>query len=229
MRLADEAVPSPRGGALAGMLLAAGGAAAIVLGIVPPENGGLSPVRIAYELAWWALAAATLLWALRIQAQSPATLGLRRPTWPAAGWALAFAGGAILLFGLCEFWLFPRLGLTDSRAHVAAIRAEPIWLTLLIALRAGVVEEWIFRFFAIDQLTRIIGGTWLPAIAAGLLFIALHAKDWQPAHLLPVALVTILFTALYWRRHDLFTNAAAHFLTDCVPALLALLAAARHG
>ncbi len=164
-----------------------------------------------------------------MQRQPAAAWGLRRPTWGAALWAVAFALAAILIFGVCQFWLFPKLGLTDSRAHVAAIRKEPIGLTLIIALRAGVVEEWLFRFFAIGELAVVTGRRWIGALLAGLLFIALHAANWQWVHLLPVALVTILFTAIYWWRGNLFLNAAAHFLTDFVPALLALLIAARHG
>ena len=212
-----------RGNAGLGFAIAAIAATAIAMSSGWIDGSGFSMSRVLYELAWWALAAVTAWWAIGLQGQRLALLGLRRPTLAGFGWGVAFSVLAIVIFGVCQFWLLPKLGLTDSRAHVAAIRNEPLWLTLIITLRAGVVEEWIFRFFAIGQLTKLVGGKWFPAIVSGLLFVALHAQDWQAVHLVPVALVTIVLTALYWWRNDMFTSAVAHFLTDFVPALLALM------
>ena len=90
-------------------------------------------------------------------------------------------------------------------------------------IRAGVVEEIIFRGLAIERLAALTGSRAMAAIVSGAAFIAVHISGWGYAQLIVVAFGTVIMTVLYLWRRDLGSNMIAHTLTDFVGFLLARL------
>lgn len=170
-----------------------------------------------------------LAWAVRVEGISPARLGIRRPTLASFGIAVACAVVVIVLFALCYSVVFPAFGVAAVPTRLATIAQEPLWLTLLITLRAGIVEEFLFRFYPIGRLATATGSIALAVIVPGLVFIGLHAGGWGVMHLVPVTLATIVFTLLYLWKRDFWCSALAHFLVDFITFAAAHAAAGHAG
>jgi len=216
----------PKARAVIGVILALGLAAAMVMMGTPPAGHPVSAGRVLYEAGWWLVAAFALIWALRAEGLTLSALGVRRPGLGTLGWGAAFAAAQIGAVALCYFVLFPALGLPSRSARVTAIAHEPIWLMALLTARAGIVEEWLFRFFAIGRMAFVTRNRWAASLVPGAIFVALHAQSWALDHLIPVTIVTVLLTIQYWWRRDFWGNALSHFLTDFIPFAGAALAAA---
>lgn len=195
------------------------GAPALV--VLSAQGLGGDAISLGRELIWWSLGTATLLWALCIEQLSPASLGFRRPRLGNVGWGIVVGLLMILVTGICYGLLFPALGLNHGPTRLALIASRPVWVVALLALRAALVEEWLFRCYPISRLQALTGSPVIATLLPAAVFIALRAGGWGVAHLLPVSLMTIVLTALYWRRRDFSCNAVAHFVADFIPFVVA--------
>lgn len=173
-----------------------------------------TPLR---EAGYWAIAALVLFWATRIEGVTPAMLGFKRPGWASLGWAAVFAFVMIMLIGICYALIFPALGLKTDPERLKSITQMPVWMIFLLCLRAGLVEEFLFRFYSIERLMWLTSRKWIASLIPAIAFIALHAPSWGLAHLIPVAMATAMLTLLYWWRRDFWCSALAHFLADFIP------------
>jgi membrane protease YdiL (CAAX protease family) len=176
------------------------------------------------ETLWWLVAGLVAFWAHRREGLSWSNLDVHRPTGKSILWGVALAVASILTIGLCYALIIPALSGDSDPAKMRAIAARPIPLILFLSVTAGVVEEWLFRFYAINRLHFLSNNKWLASTIAGAVFIALHAPSWGFSHLIPVTLVTLIFTAYYWWRRDFWSSALAHFLTDAIPFVMSAVA-----
>jgi membrane protease YdiL (CAAX protease family) len=119
--------------------------------------------------------------------------------------------------------IFPVLGLKMNMAAVASITHVPLWLQTATMVRAGVVEEILFRGYAIERLWTLSGSKWLAATVSAAAFIAIHISSWGYSQLIVVAFGALILSLLYLFRRDLASNMGAHFLTDFVGFMLARL------
>lgn len=185
--------------------------------------GDTIPAQLARELIWWLLAGLVLGWVLFAERQTLASIGLRRPRRATFGWALvatiALMASAMLGYAL----ILPALGLEMNRTAVASITQQPLWLQLCIFVRAGVVEEILYRGYAIERLTLLTGSRWLAALLPAVFFIAVHYAFWGVGQLVVVTLATLILTALYLWRRDLPCCMIAHALADTIGFTLARL------
>lgn len=174
------------------------------------------------EAGWWAIA---LLVVCVIAAdRSGRALGLRAPTLPTLLTGLAAAVGLLALFPAVQL-LLQHLGLGLSQPASVRFSEIPVWLVIGMAVRAGVVEELLFRGYAVTRLEALTGRTWLAALLSLTVFVALHVKGWSAGHLIYVALAGGALTALYLWKRNLTANMVAHVLVDVAGLLLAKYAA----
>ena len=93
---------------------------------------------------------------------------------------------------------------------------------MFLAVTRGAVEETLYRGYAIERLSAMIGRRWFGALAATIAFGLAHVPNWgvrfSRAADLPFGVVTTLF--YLWRR-DLAANAIAHS-TALVVSLVSL-------
>ncbi len=99
----------------------------------------------------------------------------------------------------------------------------PLWLLLLVVLRAGVAEEIFYRGYAIERLqwfgmNRYVAGA-IPCVIFGLGHIT---NGWANV-VLALALGAVL-TAFYLWRRDLVANMIGHFMIDLLSTVLPRLA-----
>lgn len=173
------------------------------------------------ELVWWGLAGALLALVLLGEKRTLASIGIRTPTWKT--WvfgvlaAVAMMVSVLLVYGV----IFPLLGLHMNAAAVERITRNPLWLQGLIFARAAVVEELLYRGYAIGRIAEIARSPWAAAIVSLVAFVAAHLSGWGAAQLIVVGVSGLLLTLLYLWRRDLICNIVAHFLVDAGGFLLA--------
>ncbi|WP_066414639.1 CPBP family intramembrane glutamic endopeptidase [Halorubrum aethiopicum] len=175
-----------------------------------------SPVgEIAFQ---WGCVAAVVGVAVAIEGCSLADLGVRRPTATDLAYALGTALAAFLVFAGTDP-LVTALGLPTSAGAGAMSTGVGIGLALVRAVTTGVVEEVLYRGYAIERLAEY---TPRPAIAGGIswgAFTLAHAVVWPIGNLLQVAAVSAAFTLVYLRRRSLFTVIGSHVLVWCLAVL----------
>jgi len=174
-------------------------------------------LTLARELALFA-GAALLLWLIRRGEGLPwASIGLRRmPPGNAALWVLLglLASAAAIAIG---FGLIHLTGLHFG--HAAPAVKPPLWLTCLVLLRAGTVEELCFRGYAIERLEALTGKRWLAVGLPLVVFAAFHQTQGSGGVLMALLLGGVL-SAIYLRKRNLWLNMTIHFLVDFIPNVL---------
>jgi membrane protease YdiL (CAAX protease family) len=101
----------------------------------------------------------------------------------------------------------------------AAFENLPLWLISVIVLRAGVVEEFFYRGYAIERLKALgLNRYWAAAIPL-IIFALGHWTGGAANILIALALGGILAAFYLWRR-DLVANMIGHFTVDFVANVL---------
>jgi membrane protease YdiL (CAAX protease family) len=101
----------------------------------------------------------------------------------------------------------------------AALMKLPVWLVVLVVLRAGVVEELFYRGYAIERLQRLGLNRYWASIIPLLIFGFAHGINGWANVVLALALGAVLTAVYLWRR-DLVANMIGHFLIDLISVLL---------
>ena len=192
----------------------------IVPEIPLPAGGGVA-ARLAKEAWWVALGAAVLLWVTRVERRPLGSIGLRRPTRRtvvhAALLAIVLMASVMLSYAV----IIPAMGLTMNQAATSKIVALPAWLQLALFLRAGIVEEILYRGYPIERLAELTGSRWIAGLLPGAAFIAAHFAYWGAAQLVVVTFATVILSLYYLWKRDLVACMIAHAVTDAIGFALA--------
>ena len=111
-------------------------------------------------------------------------------------------------------------GLSTIESGVARFGALPFGLQLFAVVTAGVVEETLFRGYALERLAEATGSTAIAAIVTLVWFAAVHWPVWGTGGTLVIFCTAAAFTAFYVWRRDLVANALAHVAVDAVGLIL---------
>ena len=95
----------------------------------------------------------------------------------------------------------------------------PLWLVVLIVLRAGVVEELFYRGYAIERLQLLGLNRYWAGVIPLLIFGFAHGTNGWANVVLALALGAVLTAVYLWRR-DLVANMIGHFMIDLISVLL---------
>jgi membrane protease YdiL (CAAX protease family) len=181
------------------------------------QSIGEIPARFVSEGAIWCFGLLVLGIALLGEPRTLASIGLRRPTRWTPLWGLGAAIVLLALGGLASFVTYNVLHATNhTPEQVEALVRGSLGFGLLLALRAGVIEEVLYRGLAIEQLAVLTGRRWLAALVATLAFIAVHAVHFDPRQLIPIATASFALAGIYLWRRNLWINIIAHTLIDAV-------------
>jgi membrane protease YdiL (CAAX protease family) len=198
------------------------------IGVRLAPSLGVVESRIVTEGAIWLYMLVVLAIALLWEGRSLGSIGLRRPGWSTLGFALGGALALAFIPGLVGVVIYRLLHLPQhADAQAAALTGGSVIYALFLAIRAGVVEEILFRGIAIEQLTALTGNRWLAAIVTMVVFTLVHALHFDWIQLIPIFCAAAVLTGLYLWRRDLVANIIAHILVDA--AGLMTLAAHMHG
>jgi membrane protease YdiL (CAAX protease family) len=173
-------------------------------------------VALAREATMW-LCAFILVWIYRSQEQqSFAALGLAKLSLGRlAGWTLIALLGCALALGLgllCVQVFDLRFGSAPGTVSVKL----PLWVTSLVMLRAGIVEELFYRGYAINRLQALTGSKALAVGVPLLIFASFHYTQGAGGVVISFLLGAVL-TAIYLWKRSLVVVMLAHFLVDFIP------------
>jgi membrane protease YdiL (CAAX protease family) len=101
----------------------------------------------------------------------------------------------------------------------AAMARLPLWLTTLIVLRAGVIEELFYRGYAIERLQAVgLNRIWAGAIPLVIFGVAHWTGGW--ANIAIALVLGAVLTLFYMWRRDLLANMIGHFMVDFIANVL---------
>ena len=178
----------------------------------------VSPVIWGMALHWINFAALVAI-VVRWERQPLASIGVRPLRW----WTIPLGLAAGIVITIASAVLVNALRLQSDTEFVGYVQHLPLLVRVLLVVTAGVFEETLFRGYAIERLTPILGSKWWAALVTVTLFTLGHVPAVGWAHLAPVAIVSIFVTLLYLWRRDLIVNIVAHSTIDAIGVLVAPL------
>jgi membrane protease YdiL (CAAX protease family) len=158
---------------------------------------------IGREVFWWALGIVVVLYVLVIEREQISSIGFGKVTWRTL--AFGILGGVVSFVGIGVIFVvvFPLLHLHANNAALTKMFATPYWYRVVLVTRAAVVEEILFRGYAIERLSELTGSRALAALIALAAFTYAHLGYWGWAQLLVAGFGGIVLTVLYLWRRDL--------------------------
>jgi membrane protease YdiL (CAAX protease family) len=176
--------------------------------------------------ALWGLLALLLVIVTRGERESLASIGLVKLRLSSVALGIALAAALILVMRLV-LPLLAHYGLVDLSQGMAEVAAWPVWLRLIAVITAGVVEEALWRGYALTRLAAMTGNTLFGAALSIAAFAIVHVPFWGPGIIVPVVLGSVISIAVFLWRRDLAIVAVAHALTDGNGLIIEPLLAAR--
>ena len=175
---------------------------------------GASPrlgVQVLQQFAFCAIAAIVVLATRRSEQLPLASIGVRRPNWGSAISAVGIVLVARYLLPMLTTPLMTALDLGDFRTGLDVIGRQPVWWRVCTALTSGLVEEVLYRGYAVERLATLTGRLPLGGLLATVAFGAAHIPFWGLGPALAADLpFGALMTAVYVWRRDVVANAAGH-------------------
>jgi len=194
-----------------GLLLALGGPVALA-----GHWGGISGSKSSStkdQIVLWAVLTLVITIIIFGEGRSLDSIGLRAPTWATLLWGIT-AAALIEMTGAIVFPFLTRTGIVDYSQKMAALEEWPLWLTFFAVMTAGVVEESLYRGYAIERLNWIIGSYWWAAAISLATFGLVHVPFWGRGALVWSLFAGGVFTVLFLWKHDLLACMLAHTICN---------------
>lgn len=158
-----------------------------------------------------------LLWLIRQEKLPFISIGLYpQKAGQSILWAIITVCVSFGLLFVC-FLIFQQVGWSYGESK-SSFKLS-VWTTLLVVLRAGVVEELFFRGYIIERVTMLTNNRYVAAFGSLIPFALFHYSQGIPGIVLALVLGGVLTGVYIWRR-DLKSTMMAHFLIDLIPNVL---------
>jgi len=206
-----------RSASAVGLLLALAGPPAVAVsslwlsGSVPSVAASLVGQGALWSLALIVLGIA-LLWE-RLPLRS---LGVVPLPWGSVVSAVLAAAVLLYVATPLGLWLIEAFGLPGFEVGLSKLRALPFGVLVCAAATAGVVEEFLYRGYAIERLAILTGSRVAGALISLAAFSLAHLPFWGAASAVLTLVAGIVLTVLYLWKRNLAANILAHTLTAVV-------------
>lgn len=158
--------------------------------------------------------------------QTLASIGLRRPRGSTIIWGLLLVFSINFLLAPAMMWVVNKSGLPGYERGLTRLLELPIWYRMFLAVSAGVVEETLYRGYAVERLASLTGSYWLGGLIAVVAFGLAHIPGWGLGPALVFLVDGAAATLFYVWRRDLLALMIAHVIGDAIG--LALLPPVSH-
>ena len=202
-------------------------AVALLVPLLPLIPGGADIERIpglaplpGHEAFFWALGAAVVLCVLIVERRPLSSIGWNGISWKTFAFGALGAVATLAFAGAVVMFCLPLMHLQMNSEALKKLAALPYGLRFAMVLRAGVVEEILFRGYGIERLRELTGNKYVAGAITLVLFSVAHLSHWGIAQIAVAGAAGFVLTALYLWRRDLATNMVAHFLVDGSQLLL---------
>jgi len=204
-----------------GLLAALLGPYVLLVSVAPRSTS--DPYGVWRMGAFWALFGFVVAIVVMWERRPLASIGLGHFTPRSLGFGILAGCVIVLVFPVLQT-LLEAVGLQGYRGDIDRVLQLPWPIRVASVLSAGIVEETLYRGYAIERMTELTRSRWMGAVAPLALFTIAHAFSWAPSHLITIAVVGGLLTLLYLWRHELWMCIVAHTLVDAIGFLVVPLA-----
>ncbi len=151
--------------------------------------------------------------------ESLISIGFKKLTYET--FLIGFIGGigSMVIMGLSHF-IFKKIGPNKTENTYGELTKLSNNHRVLIVLTAAVVEEILYRGYAIERLSLFTNHIWFAGIISTLFFTAAHVFRWSLRHLIPVFLTGLFLAFLYILEKDIIACIIAHLIVDAVAFIL---------
>jgi len=205
----------------AALLMALAGPPLFVL--APDRLFGESPslgIQVVVQLLFCGLAASVVWVAVRVERLSLRSIGVRRPDWSTLVSGILLCVTMLYVLPLVTTPLLNVMGSHGLEAGLQRLAPLPVWFRVIVGITGGIIEETLYRGYAVERLTSITGRRWLGGAISTVAFGLAHIPMWGVGFALGADLpFGILMTAFYLWKRDLLANILAHS-TGAVVGLL---------
>jgi membrane protease YdiL (CAAX protease family) len=163
------------------------------------------------HLLFCGIGALVLVILVRFERLPLESVGIRSPNWDTVQTAgLLFLSGlvlqALVIGPLVGVW-----GKPGADAGMRQLAALPPWFLIFVGATSGVVEEFLYRGYAIERLTALTERRGLSAAVAVVAFAVAHVPAWGLGFAVVADLPAgVLAASFYLWRRDLVANMLAH-------------------
>jgi membrane protease YdiL (CAAX protease family) len=177
-------------------------------------------MALPFDLILWGLLAIIFVVVVRVERQPLASIGLKPLGWPTIMWSLGLVFTITFVLAPAMTRFVERSGLPGYEHGLQRLLELPAWYRVFLAFTAGVVEESLYRGYAVERLASLTGSYWFGGLIAVLAFGLAHIPGWGIGPAL-VAFGTGAVTTLFyvWKR-DLLAIIIAHVIGDIVGLVL---------
>jgi uncharacterized protein len=197
------------------LVLALGGPPLLALVSRQMLRGSTSIARmLPFDLVLWAILGAVLTVVVSVERQSLSSVGLRQPSASTIGWGLLLLFGINFVLSPATMWIVNKTGLGGFEHGLRQLLAIPVWYRVFLAVSAGVVEETLYRGYAVERLASLTGSYWVGGLVAVVAFGAAHIPVWGPGPALVFLVDGAAATLFYVWKRDLLALVVAHALGD---------------
>ncbi len=184
-------------------------------------------LNLAAQLTLWALLGGVVAITLGWERRPLASLGVRPLRSASLAWGVAAAAALVWVVVPLSSGLVDAAGLAGFEEGLARVLALPLWLRVLAVVTGGVVEEVLYRGYAITRLELVTHSRALAAALSVLVFAAAHAPLWGPGPVISFAVSGGFLAAFFLWRRDLLANVVAHVAVDALGIVAGAAAAGR--
>lgn len=182
--------------------------------VVPNWLFGRSPalaIQVVLHILFCGLAALIVWVVMRREHLNLESIGVRRPNWSTLISAIVLWGLTMVLTPLISQPVLDTFGKNGLEAGVHELAVLPIWFRVMAGFTGGMVEEVLYRGYAIERLAVLTGRRWVAASVSAGIFGLAHIPMWGVAFSLGADLpFGIVMTIFYLWRRDLVANMMAH-------------------
>ncbi len=182
---------------------------AVIPGRLAPEPRSL-PANLVIQALYCGLVPLILWIVVRGERLPLESIGLRRPDRDTIVSAVLLWTAVFLLSWITQP-LVEKAGRDGIERGVRELLALPMWFRVVIGATGGVVEETLYRGYAVERLGAITGSRWVGGAIAALVFGLAHVSSWGWGFALAADLpFGIVMTLFYLWRRDLVANILVH-------------------
>lgn len=213
---------------MVGVLISLLGPAMIALyGVRLAARPGSLKTLLICQAMLMSLVGVIILIVLVVEDRSLSSLGLHKPDADTFLWALGMSGFLIGVLGPILLRLPAWLGLPGFERTLVDLSRLPVGYLALAVIVGGIGEEILYRGYALERLSALLGNAWLAGALVVALFAAAHGPLWGVGPALTTMLSGAVLTVFFLWHGDLVANILAHVATDFVgivlrPLLLAI-------
>jgi len=167
---------------------------------------------------WLLLLFSIISWIYFVEKRTIASIGWKKITAKTVFAGIGLGLVAFILFGISNVAI-QALGLELNQEAGELFAGQPFLVLMLIALRAAVVEEVLYRGYAFERINELTKSKWIAALVPVIIFMLAHLS-WGIGHLIFVFFAGGLFMLIYISKRNLGLVMIAHFIIDFITILV---------